>query len=196
MDLPNVQVLGVTGRVLKKTGETVYDVQLSDGQKYTAWENELATRAQSLVGKVVNAEVEVSQNGRWTNRNLVNIVESSALFPNPASQTSAAVTVPNGGSGGAPLPPVVDHEAEKESRITKLATLKIAATIVASLFQGAASEGADEAFEMLEARAKELYKLIYGEDAPAAAPTITPEMIAQALAGSGVQVGTEGLKTW
>jgi hypothetical protein len=84
-------VLGVTSRQSKDGKYTMYDVAMSDGNKYTTFEGELAQQAAALQGQQVSANVEVKQNGRFTNFNLNGIGVAGSL--GAPAQTAPQVPV-------------------------------------------------------------------------------------------------------
>ena len=86
------QVLGVSSRQSRNGQHTMYDVQLSDGQKYTTFDPDLAQQAAQLQGQNVAANVSLEQNGRYLNRNLLAIGAPGTL-PAPVPQ-AGAVAIP------------------------------------------------------------------------------------------------------
>ena len=177
------QVLGVTGRATRN-GNTVYDIQFSDGNKYSTFVPELATKAQQLTGQQVTARVEVKQNGKYTNYNLEDIAPVGQLPPLAmpvAGGTPLAAGVPMVGAppqvapgipivqGGGGMPP------EREARIVKQSVLATAFEFVGSIFTGAGPEALGEAKDAALSLAQELYGLVQG--APAAQPVAEAQPI-------------------
>lgn len=66
-------VKDVEARKIKNNTETIYDIVIQDGTKWTAWTRELAERAYGLKDTLALLEVEVKQNGNFTNRTLKSI---------------------------------------------------------------------------------------------------------------------------
>lgn len=146
MSLIPTQVVSVAARTTRN-GKTLYDVTLSDGQKYTAFDPALAQKAANLQGQSVQADVEVTQNGQYTNYNLKGVYgpgESAPAQPvQIAPQAVVAVGAPapgiiqpappvaQGGGGGNSMSP------QTVERITRLSALQAASSIVGQLFSGA-----------------------------------------------------------
>lgn len=191
-------VLGVAGR--QAGNSSIYDVALSDGQKYSTFNAELAQKAQALAGQQVTARVNVEQknkNGRtYTNYNLEDIAPAGQLaqmaLPTPewstpqeyigaknASPPPAIPMAPPASNGGMPI--------EREQKIVKQSVMATAFNFVGSLFQAAGPEAIPEATEAALTLAKTLYGEVFSE--AASAPTTPQEVAAQV---PGVQVGVAG----
>lgn len=151
------QVLGVTG-TQTRTGKTKYEVAFSDGQKYTTFHPDLATKAQNLVGQQVSVRTDTEINGQYTNLYLRDISPQGQLAP-------LAMPVPAGTPVAAPIPiaPASSNgrSPEVEQRIVRQNVLGTAFNFVGNLFSGAGPENYAEAFNLSIDLAKQLYTLAY-----------------------------------
>lgn len=197
------QVVSVAARTTRN-GKTLYDITLADGQKYTAFDPLLAQKAASLANQPVVADVEVKQNGQYTNHNINGIYAQGEAVP--AAPVSAPVVpftpgvgvaitpAPSGGGGGGMSPEAV-------ARITRLSALSSATGIIAQLYSGA-GDGVEPGTLVGRsiALAEAFVKYAYEGTGPAGQvvtpplPTDgTPQGIAQAVTaaaqGAVVQVG-------
>jgi hypothetical protein len=206
-------VLGVTSRQSKDGKYTMYDVAMSDGNKYTTFEGELAQQAAALQGQQVSANVEVKQNGRFTNFNLNGIGVAGSLGAPAQTAPQVPVQLPGiqpAGTAIQPAAPVVGvitpapqssggPSPEAQARMSRYAAAKVGFDFVATLFGGAGPEGGEQATGLAK-RVSELV-LAWGEtgvwpgSAPVAqqAPPQTAEQVAAAV--PGVQVGVENIAT-
>ena len=183
----NAQVLGVSGRAVK-TG-TIYDIAMSDGNKYSTFTPELATKAQGLTGQNVTARVEITQNGNYTNYTLQDIapagqLPAAALPSGVPTGNTIPISVPSSGGGGGMSP-------ERETKIVKQSLLATAFNFVGHLYTGAGPEGFPEATAQALSLAKELYGQVMGG---AQAPPTTPAAVAavvNAEVPGAVVVGAE-----
>lgn len=66
-------VKDVEARSISNGTKTIYDVVIQDDSKWTAWEKELAEQAWNLRGTLALLQVDVKQNGNFTNRTLKSI---------------------------------------------------------------------------------------------------------------------------
>jgi hypothetical protein len=163
-----VQVLSVGGRQTK-TGKTVFEVALSDGQKYTTFNDALAQQANTLVNQAVTAQVEVSQNGQYTNYNLIAIRPSTVSSQGlPLAPAISPIPVNTGGGGRSP---------EVEQRIVRQNVIGTAFNFIAHVYTGAGEEALAEAKGHALALAKELYSHAFHGQAPT--PTTAPDVAAQ-----------------
>lgn len=202
------QVLGVTSRQSRNGQHTMYDVALSDGNKYTTFDPDLAGKAASLQGQQVAANVSIEQKpgngGRmFTNFNLLDIGQVGALAPPPAGQvaipnaqvaqpvaipgvqpTAGVITpAPSSGGGGGM------SDADK-ARITRLSAAGTAFDFVSRLFAGAGPEAGEQALSIARAVTESLVG--YGQQG--VWPGIAPSPAQVAAAVPGVQVGVEGIQ--
>lgn len=191
------QVLGVSSRQSRNGQHTMYDVQLSDGQKYTTFDPDLAQQAAQLQGQNVAANVSLEQNGKYLNRNLLAIgapgtlpapVPQAGAVAIPAAQpvagTPGVITpAPSGGGGGG-------MSIEDKARITRLSAAGTAFDFVSRLFAGAGPEAGKQATEIARALTETLVN--YGHNGAWQGVPATPAAIAQAV--PGVQVGVEGIQ--
>lgn len=140
----DTQVLSVQGRNTK-SGTTIYDVALGDGETYVTFDAGLAARAQALMGQVVTADVNVKPKPgtNFVNRYLNDIgaqgtiqvaQQQSAPVPMASNLPPVPIVQQQGTSGGSGWTP------EKEKRVTILSCLGSAA----QLFQGAGPEAAPD----------------------------------------------------
>lgn len=194
------QVLGVSGRTSRNGQHQMYDVQLSDGQKYTTFDPELAGQANGLQGQQVVANVSLEQNGKYLNRNLLAIGLPGTL-PQPAQGASlpvgqaipvAGAPVPNAAAGIPMAPPSSGggmSDTDK-ARITRLSAASTAFQFVGSLFTGAGPEGGKQATEIARALTEALVS--YGQNGLWQGVPATPAAVAAAV--PGVQVGVEGIQ--
>lgn len=187
------QILGVTGRTSRNGQHTMYDVALSDGNKYTTFDADLANRANALVGQTVSADVEVKQNNRngktYTNYDLNDLAPQGQLATQPI-QAGTPIQVGNGSTPAIPIAPPQNHDADRSVSILKQVSLKVAGGIVASLFQGAGPEAGQEAGDIAVSLAKQFYAALSGAEAEQAVPA-TPAEVAAAVPGVQVGVQTE-----
>jgi hypothetical protein len=190
------QVLGVSGRGTR-TGKTVYDVALSDGNKYSTFNPDVATKANNLVGQNVSARVEVKQNGQYTNYNLEDIAQVGQLAP-LALPPGTPLGAPNTGGVGVPVagPPIPiqqgrGNDPEREARIVRQSSASTAFGLVGRLFEGAGPEAYEQAVEQAKKLAAEIAAWALGAPQAAQAPQ-TPQEVAAAV--PGVQVGTENVQ--
>lgn len=195
------QVLGVVGRTSKNGQHQMYDVQLSDGQKYTTFDPDLAGQANALVGQQVAANVSLEQNGKYLNRNLLAIGAPGTL-PAPAPQVAGAIPVgtaipiqgaaspvagipqaaPSGGGGGM-------SDADK-ARITRLSAVGTAFDFVSRLFAGAGPEAGEQATSIARGLTEAIVN--YGHNGTWPGVAASPAQVAAAV--PGVQVGVEGIQ--
>jgi hypothetical protein len=196
------QVLGVTGRQSKNGQHTMYDVAFSDGNKYTTFDQAMATKAQQLVGQPVTARVEVKQNGRYTNYNLEDVFPAGQAPP--LAQPVAGVPVV-----GTPIPitPAGENGGGKKGfgendiiRIAKLGAIGSAVDLVGNLLHGAGPEALDQALELVDKAAAAFYTKARSHEAPAAPAAVlgvevptTPAEVAAAV--PGVEVGVGAVET-
>jgi hypothetical protein len=108
---------------------TLYDVKLSDGEKYTTSRRETAEQAHSLTGKPALVTIKVEQNGQYTNRYINSIVGAMGSFMQPEPTFAPP---PNGfaTNGFAPATTTIpDTTADRETSIYRQVATKVAATI-------------------------------------------------------------------
>lgn len=190
----NAQVLSVSGRTTRN-GRTLYDVALSDGQKYTTFEPDVANKANALTGQQVTARVEVTQNGQYTNYNLKDIAPAGSAMPPLAMPVPAGAPLPVAGPSttGVPTPiPMTSGggggmSPEREAKIVKQSSFSSAAVIVAGLFQGAGPEAVEQAKQVWFDLAKAEFDKVMGVTPPATAAEVAQVVNAE-LPGA-VQVG-------
>lgn len=212
------QVLGVTGRTTRN-GKTAYDVAFSDGNTYTTFSPQLATKAQQLQGQAVSARVSVTQRGQYTNLNLEDIAPQGQLAPMAfPAQPGTAIPMPSapipGGVVGAPAAqgsaiPIQTQQGGRrdpavEQRIVRQNVLGTAFGFVGDLFQGTGPEGLEEAKEIALGLARELFHIAYygtamqngvvvGQEAQVVPAEQTPAAVADAVNGAaGEQVVQQG----
>jgi hypothetical protein len=185
------QVLDVTGRKSKNGQHTMYDVALSDGNKYTTFDAGTANTAAALKGQVVTAHVEVKQNGKYTNYDLEAIAPQGQLAPAPVA-AGTAVTVPvtptvSIANGTTPTPdiPIAAASNGRTPEFARGAALNSAIAFIAT---GAADTRDGEGSHELVAR----YTRAFQEFAdtgkfPWEGEATTPQEVAAAV--PGVQVG-------
>ena len=197
----------IQGQVLRPVqGETTskgkikYPVAFSDGQTYVTFDAALAGQVNALVGQPVIAQVEVSQNGQYTNYNLRAIRSANGA---PVAVAPAPVPVapaPQGGRG---------RDPEVEARIVRQSVMSTAFNFVGHVYTGAGPELLGEARSHAVALAKELFTLVFGgahganggltEASTPTAPAATsaPQVAAQVneVIGGSVQVGA-GTPDW
>jgi hypothetical protein len=197
------QVLSVVGRnVNTKYGQkTVFDIMFSDGQTYSSWKADIATRAQQLQGQTVDARTE--KRGSYTD--IVDIAPMGGLAP--AVPATGALLSPSGvvGNGGAPPIPIVASQAgtpyqggmspERESKIVKQSCLSTAFNFVAHL-QGESGALGDFDFAVDQSLglAKTLYAEVYGQQNVAQTPTEVAAQVNQVIP-EAVSVGA-GTPDW
>lgn len=190
------QVLSVVGRPVKNDN-TIYDVAFSDGNKYSTFKAEIATKANGLVGQPVTARVSVTQNGKYTNYTLEDVGPVGSL---PALAMPAAPGAPlTGAPAQTPPPPIPMQQnnggmaPEREARIVKQSCLSTAFNFVGALFTSAGPEAFEEAKTLALDLAKELYAQVQGgatENTPQ-----TPQEIAASIPGVTVGVPPEAPAT-
>lgn len=185
-------VLGVAGRPTRN-GRTVYDVQFSDGNKYSTFETSVATKAQGLVGQAVVARVEVKQNGQYTNYNLLDVAPVGSLPP-LAMPAQAGTPIPIG-------PPIPIQQPqnnggmspERERKIVKQSCFATAYGFVGALFSGAGPEALAEAVEQADTLARGLFEQVFANPPEANhAPPSAVELAAQVNAAAGAPVVAVG----
>lgn len=209
------QVLAVTGRTTRN-GKTAYDVAFSDGNTYTTFSPQLATKAQQLQGQAVSARVSVTQRGQYTNLNLEDIAPQGQLapmafpaqpgtaIPMPAAPTNVAAPP----AAAAPGIPITQgggrqRDPEVEQRIVRQSSLATAFNFVGSLFEGVGPEGYEQAKEMALGLAREVFHIGYFGTAmqdgavPAEQPVVpaeqTPAAVADAVnVAAGAEVVQQG----
>lgn len=196
-DVPG-SVLGVTGRQTRN-GRTVYEVAFSDGNKYSTFDPNLATKAQQLQGQAVSARVEITQNGQYTNFNLKDIAPQGQL-PAMAMPAPAGMAIPIAGvapAAGIPMQQPAQQGGGKgfteddKVRITKLAVLATAFDFVGNLLSGAGPDGLEEGVDLAETLAKRLYEQARAHEVAQPAAQ-TPQAVAEqvnAVAPGAVAVG-------
>ena len=170
------QVMGTINSVSPRQAgnKTIYDIDVG-GQVYSTFDPEAMRQASQHVGQTLPVEVEVKQNGQFTNY-WFNGIPGAA----PAGPTS--IVAPQ---GGAALPamtgPPAETQADKEARITKLASRRDAVTLIAALYEGAGPDSLLEAVGATKALAKEFYRDVMGtppaplQSVPEAPPEPEPQ---------------------
>lgn len=212
-------VLGVTGRKINtRYGErTVYDVAFSDGTEYGTFNEEIATKANALVGKPVAARVETTQKpGRnpgqvFTNHNLLDIApqEQLAAQAPPLNSTfgTQPVTAVPAATNGLPLVPAIsptpinitsqaDDKKEREERITRMNALGTAHNFVGSLFSGMGPEAFAAAEGLALKLARELYAIALTGVPDLTTPQAVAEQVNEQIGTSVVTVGATPVITW
>jgi hypothetical protein len=198
-------VLSVQGRNTRN-GSTIYDIAFSDGNTYTTFDPDLATKANNLAGQAVSARVKVEQKGRFTNFYLNDIAPAGQLAPQ-------ALPAPGGTAVGVPVAggiPIVSNGGgsgggrggmtpEREAKIVKQNVLGTAFGFVGALFQGAGPEALEEATSLAGALAQKLYGVVQGAQPQAAVPVAAPvattpqEVAAEVAAEAGEGVVSVGV---
>ena len=190
-------VLGVEARTTK-TGKTLWDVSMSDGHKYTTFENGIATQAHSLSGQQVQAQVDVSQNGQYTNYKLI------AVRPGIANTVGNITQLSGAGLPLTPAPLPVNtgrgRDPEVEARIVRQSSMATAFNFVGHILSGSGD------LEAAKTHALELAKELFGHafhggNADKAQTLQQPSEVAQqvntVLGTEAVAVGTpEATKDW
>lgn len=197
-----VQILQVTVRNTK-SGRAVYDVACGDGVTRQVWEAGTANALNALQGQTIWIREKVEVKGQYTNRTILAFAQpGTALPPDPGGGQLAPVgglaaplvggavqpiqaSPQGGGGGGRGYPP------EVTTRITKLASLEYAATLVGGILAGSGPEAFEQAVEMTLTAAKTFYGVARSHEnvgAPAAAsdPALAA---AQALIDAAAQSG-------
>jgi hypothetical protein len=191
------QVLSVVGRnVNTKYGQkTVFDIMFSDGQTYSSWKADIATKAQQLQGQTVDARTE--KRGSYTD--IVDIAPLGQLAQAAVAATGALLS-PSGvvGNGGAPPIPIVASQGgmspERESKIVKQSCLSTAFNFVATLYQGSEDTRLNDAIKDGLELAKTLYAEVYGQQNVAQTPTEVAAQVNQVIP-EAVSVGA-GTPDW
>ena len=179
-----------------KTGKLIYEVALSDGTTYTTFDNALAAQAQSLQGQDIQAQVDVRQNGQYTNYNII------ALRP---SLGAVQVTT----STGLPLAPAISpvpvntgrgRDPQTEARIVRQSSLATAFKFIGHVYTGAGEEALAEAKAHALELAKELFGHAMGKPTEAtpvpAAPAEVAAQVNEVLGGDAVAVGAKATPDW
>lgn len=193
-------VLGVSGRTSRDQKHQMYDVMLSDGNKYTTFDPDVAAQANALQGQAAVANVSVEQNGKWTNFNLLAIGQPGTLVqPTPGLQVGTAIPVgsaplaqqsgvagipmqqPSSGGGGM-------TDADK-ARITRLSAVGTAFDFVSRLFAGAGPEAGRQATEIARGLTEAI--VAYGHNGTWPGIAASPAQIAAAIQGVQVGVGQQ-----
>ena len=154
------QVLGVEGRQVntKRGPGTVYSIKFSDGQTYDTWIGQLAGEARDLSGQTIVAEVEVVQNGQYTNYRWNGI-------KGPAPAQATTVATPNQTNTTAGIPIVKSNggmDPEREAKIVRQSSLATAFRFTGDLLQSGYL-AADEAEQHALALAERLYNRVFGK---------------------------------
>lgn len=119
-----------TRKVNTKYGEkNVWAVLTQDGTKWETWKNDLGNQAMALKGQLADLKVEISQNGDFTNYNLIQIRPAAG----PAVATAAAEA-----QAAQPALPVSyeqykSNDQEKEDRKNLSIHRQVAAKVAAQL---------------------------------------------------------------
>ena len=163
---------------------TIYDIDLG-GQVYSTFDAEMMRLANDHLGQVVTAEVDVkpSKDGRFTNYFFNGIPGAAPVAASIVAPQAMAQQLPQ------LMGPPAETQADKEARITKLASRRDAVTLVAALYEGAGPEGLLEAVNATKALAKEFYRDVMGT--PPAALQAVPEPAPQQASQNEVPVSTE-----
>jgi hypothetical protein len=197
------QVLGVEGKQTSKG--TIYEVAMSDGKKYGAWEGDLAAKAHGLMGQLVDARVEYTQNSKngktYDNYTLKEIGVPGSL-PAQAVPGVPGALIPIPGVGAPPVTANIPMQApsipdaERQKLIVRQSVLSTAHAFVAAIYNGAGPEALVEAEEHAARLASVLYGRVFATPVPAPVtpvsapvPTTPAEVAAQV---PGVQVGVQG----
>jgi len=174
-------VLNVAGRQTK-TGKTIFEVSFSDGKVYTTFDNLLATQAQQFQGQPVQANVEVSQNGQYTNYNLKAIRAAAGGFPAPANQAAQPISI-------APAAPQGEDPLERSARIVRQSSMATAFNFVGHVLSGSGDIEAAKTHAL--ALAKELFGHAFhggGADKPQA-PSEVAAQVNEVLGTTAVTQG-------
>jgi hypothetical protein len=191
------QVLSVVGRNVntKYGAKTVYDIVFSDGQTYSSWKADIATRAQQLQGQTVDARPETR--GSYTD--IVAIAPLGQLAQAAVAATGALLS-PSGavGNGAAPPIPIVASQGgsrspEDQSRIVKQSCMKIAFGFIGALFW-ADTTPIEELTDRALSLSKMLYAEVYGQQNVAQTPTEVAAQVNQVIP-EAVSVGA-GTPDW
>lgn len=194
-DINQTQVLGVEGKPTRNNS-MIYRVSLADGNSYGTFDQGLATKAQSLVGQLVDARVEFE----GTYKNLKDIAPAGMLPP-LALPPGQPVQMPQQQFQPQPMPgpqfapppiPMAAPDTAKDESIARAVAFKASSEIVAALFHGAGPEALDEALSVVKTVAADLYPILL-TGAPAGQPQPeTPAQVAEQVNGQlpdAVQVG-------
>lgn len=106
-----------------KSGKVKYDVAFSDGKKYATFKQEIATAAANLKGQQgITIRVEQSQNGQYTNLDLVEIGPMTPLVNGGAPVVGAAfpapgISAPAAIPAGITMAPARDFEKETRGKV-------------------------------------------------------------------------------
>jgi len=175
-----------TGQLLsvapKETSKgIVYEAECGS-KKFSTWREEVANKAVPLIGKLVTIRYESKPSGKWENNTLFDIAEANGL-PQDASRDNATSQVHAGGQvvvQSTGMPP------ERESRIVRRSSMKIAFDFVATLYAPTVKEQDDmgivigEAQAHAEVLAAQIYKLAWGGPTTPEPKPEPPELDAEA----------------
>lgn len=126
-----IVVADVEPRIIKQgtpDQRTIYDVVDQEGNKWTAWDKDTAEAAWHLKGQRAQAQVEVKQNGKYTNRTLITIGPSGASVPTPEIFPSAPTFPPD------PIAPneassLIPQTTDRDRNIWRQTATKVAASL-------------------------------------------------------------------
>jgi hypothetical protein len=168
-----VQILGVNvGNT--STGKTFYAVQCSDGIERRCWNAQLAQKINSFAqtGQTVTLRYDVTQNGQYTNYSVKGVfgpgeVLAAEAAPMQAGLPSPMQVLPVGAPmGGPPMGTAAPQQSgggkgsfppEVTTRIVKMASFSDACVLVGGLLTGAGPEAFEQAMELVEKAAKQIY---------------------------------------
>lgn len=185
-------VLSVLGRNTNG-GRTVYDVAFSNGKTYSTFDAQLAQQGQALQSQQgVTLRYEVSQNGQYTNENVVGLFPpgmNPGTFSPPQQQASipmggtpTGIPMASGGGGG--------MSAEDKARLTRLSSASTAFEFVGALLNGLGPESVREALGFARQLTEEINAYGMTGQWPSG---IQPTPLGVALGVPGVQVGVGGI---
>lgn len=174
-DIQNTQIVGVEG-VPTKQGTLRYKVKLATSQEPSCFDVAKATKAQSMIGQLVDVRVE--QSGKFVN--FVDVAAPGGLPPLaiPAGTPIGLTPIPT----AAPVPVAAPYAGDKEKneRIGKMNAAGTAFAFVSSLFTGAGPEALKEAEEQAWALAKRVYENVQPTNGtPVVAVPATPAAVAE-----------------
>jgi len=136
-------ILDVQGVGLR-SGKTKYVVKYSTGEEYATFNPDLAQKCMMLKGQNTTARVEKSQNGQYTNFDLVDVTQGTAIGSGvptqiPVPVTGTAPAAPMTSIPVAPPPPPRDYEKEALGKVRHGQFIG-AMQFIGALYQGAAGE--------------------------------------------------------
>lgn len=176
--ISGTQILGVESSPTK-TGGTRYKINLANGTSPSCFDLPLATKAQQLMGQVVDVRVE--QKGDFWNFKDVAPAGSFPPAALPAGTPLGAPTAFQSTPSTIPQAPQGEDPIERSKRIVRQNVLGTSFGFVGQLFTGAGDAEIEQAKGVALQLARELYEIAFNGTGGAVSPSAAPVAVAPAV---------------